>query len=705
MRRRNVMLFGLRRLIRALALPAITLAFWTLAALPAAAAAATPPADTAAPAIDARDQVMQIVDDLRHEAETDIGQLPQAPPALDRFWRSLGPDGSDFGGLMAVVWTAVAVVVALLSERATMTGLTFRLRRRLAANAGPPSLGQLVLAPLFGVVSIAVLLTVYSAIQSRLLAAGLTSVSMGIVTMAVLMRWRPAVLVARLVLCPGVPQARLIALGDAEALHLARLFSVQVLLIVGLVGVSRAIGIREADVGAAHVVGLAIGVCTTALLAAAAVTGRPAMEALIRGREGEGVAAAIRAGLARAWVPAALTNIAGLLVLFLFGLSLGLLAYFYAVTSTLGVLMVLLVFEGLTGRSWQESEAAGTIADAGRAVSLSVHHVVRVTALLIAMVVIAKIWIAAMALGEGETHRAAASVIAVAITLFVAYVVWELARLAIDRHLQPAASAGPAGGGDADALPPASRLQTVLPFVRVALSILLGVVAMLVVLSRLGIDTAPLIAGAGVFGLAISFGSQSLVRDIISGLFYMWDDAFRVGEYIDTGRLKGTVEALGLRSVKLRHQNGPLHTIPYGQLGAVSNLSRDFATIKFNLRLETGSDIETVRKTAKQIGLQMQESPEMAAEVMLPLKLQGVADITDNALIMRFKFTARPVKPSWVQREYLKRIYQVFAEKGIAFATGTVFMQTMPPPAELERAMLPAAGGEVVALPAPSRVG
>jgi small-conductance mechanosensitive channel len=123
-----------------------------------------------------------------------------------------------------------------------------------------------------------------------------------------------------------------------------------------------------------------------------------------------------------------------------------------------------------------------------------------------------------------------------------------------------------------------------------------------------------------------------------------------------------------------------LHTIPYGQLGAVTNLSRDFATIKFNLRLEPGTDIELVRKTVKQIGLAMQDDPEMAAEVMLPIKLQGVAEVVDNAIVLRFKFTSRPVKPNWAQREYLKRIYQVFAEKGISFASGALTLQTVAPP-------------------------
>jgi small-conductance mechanosensitive channel len=288
--------------------------------------------------------------------------------------------------------------------------------------------------------------------------------------------------------------------------------------------------------------------------------------------------------------------------------------------------------------------------------------------------------------------------------LFVAFLVWEIARLAIDRHLQDVAVGPKMPGAEAEEeeATPGSRLQTILPMVRAVFAAVIAIVALLIVLSHLGIDTAPLIAGAGVFGLAISFGSQSLVRDIISGLFYMWDDAFRLGEYIDTGRLRGIVEAIGVRSIKLRHHNGPLHTIPYGQLGAVTNLSRDFATMKFNLRLELGTDIELVRKTAKQIGLAMQEEgPEIAAEVILPLKMQGIAEIVENAVVVRFKFTARPVKPTWVQREYLKRMYQVFAEKGINFAVGGLTL----------RAVLPAAddmgtGAEVASLPlpAPSRV-
>src|SRR5207247_6323840 len=133
--------------------------------------------------------------------------------------------------------------------------------------------------------------------------------------------------------------------------------------------------------------------------------------------------------------------------------------------------------------------------------------------------------------------------------------------------------------------------------------------------------------------------------------------------------------------------------------------SRDFATIKFNLRLEPGTDIETVRKTAKRIGLEMQENPEIASEVMVPLKLQGIAEVADTAVVVRFKFTARPVKPSWIQREYLKAMYRAFTEKGITFASGALTLQTLAPRAPLaalEGDAAPPRLTEALAPPAPA---
>jgi small-conductance mechanosensitive channel len=157
------------------------------------------------------------------------------------------------------------------------------------------------------------------------------------------------------------------------------------------------------------------------------------------------------------------------------------------------------------------------------------------------------------------------------------------------------------------------------------------------------------------------------VRDIVSGVFYLAEDAFRVGEYIDCGKAKGTVEGFALRSVNLRHQNGQLHTIPFGQLGQVTNFSRDWSTVKFNLRFARDTDVEVLRKATKKIGQRLLEDPEYAADFLEPLKMQGVVDILDDALVARFKFTVRPVRPSLIQRESIKRLLRDLPTAGVRF--------------------------------------
>jgi small-conductance mechanosensitive channel len=637
----------------------------------------------------------------RVESETELAArtLPAVPAALAREWRSFDRHGSAASASADLGWVALVATLALLGEKLVARAPRRRPRRSLRAGGVPSPRGLLGLLGC-DLAGLAAFVGLLGYCHRHFLQATGVSTGLAIVAANVLIRWRIAALVIGVVLRPNEPLARLVDLEDGAARRLARFLSGVILAIIVVVAIARygtATGLAgEAD----QVICLLVGLMTCALCIWAVIRSRTAVERLIRGRPGDNVAAALRAALARAWLPVALIIVVALEILFVFGLSLGMLDYYHAVNSSLGVLLVLLVLERLLARAWSGdmADAAGKSGAAARAVAESFHRVMHAVLLLVAVVALARIWVDALAPGIAAADYARHAIDRAAAMLFVAYAVWEAGRLAIERHLQQAPGMVlPGVDGEEEAVPAATRLQTILPFLRAAFGIALGVVAALVALSSLGIDTAPLIAGAGVFGLAVSFGSQSLVRDVISGLFYMWDDAFRVGEYIETGRLKGTVERIGLRSVKVRHHNGPLHTIPYGQLGAVTNTSRDFATIKFNLRLERGCDIEAVRKAAKQIGLAMQQDPEIAAEVILPLKMQGIVDVADNAVVVRFKFTARPVKPSWVQREYLKRIYTVFAEKGIAFASGALTLQTAPSGV---------APGAVAALPPapPSRV-
>ena len=265
-----------------------------------------------------------------------------------------------------------------------------------------------------------------------------------------------------------------------------------------------------------------------------------------------------------------------------------------------------------------------------------------------------------------------AQVMGLAAFAFAGWLFWAFLKSFFDCYAPKPGHAGvlDEDAGGQDEIP--SRLATVLPVLR---GLVLGSVAGLTILfclSRMGVDISPLLAGFGILGLAISFGSQSLVRDIVSGMFFMVEDAFRVGEYVDTGRLKGTVEKISLRSMQLRHQSGLIHTVPFGQVTSVTNASRDWSTVKFNLRLDHGADIEKARKTIKKTGLAMLEDHELGGHFITPLKMQGVSDISDTAIIVRLKFTAKPAQSSLLQREALKRLYSALPQSGVHFASNQV---------------------------------
>ncbi len=190
---------------------------------------------------------------------------------------------------------------------------------------------------------------------------------------------------------------------------------------------------------------------------------------------------------------------------------------------------------------------------------------------------------------------------------------WQLAKTAIDRKIVEAPTTS---DQQSQEWRRQARMRTLLPIFRNLLFIVLLVMAVLMALSALGVEIGPLIAGAGVVGVAIGFGAQTLVKDIISGMFYLLDDAFRVGEYIQSGSYKGTVESFSLRSVKLRHHRGPLYTVPFGELGAIQNMSRDWVIDKLTVGVTYDTDLDKVKKIIKQIGKELLEDPEFAPNII-----------------------------------------------------------------------------------------
>jgi small-conductance mechanosensitive channel len=217
-----------------------------------------------------------------------------------------------------------------------------------------------------------------------------------------------------------------------------------------------------------------------------------------------------------------------------------------------------------------------------------------------------------------------------------------------------------------------ARLRTLLPIFRNILFVVIAAFAGLMALSSLGVEIGPLIAGAGVVGVAVGFGAQTLVKDVISGMFYLLDDAFRVGEYIQSGSYKGTVESFSLRSVKLRHQRGPIYTVPFGELGAVENMSRDWVIDKFMIGITYDSDLEKARKLIKAVGQELQADPEFGRHIIEPLKMQGVEQFGDYAVQIRCKLMTKPGEQFVIRRKAFARIKQLFDENGIKFASPTV---------------------------------
>ena len=219
------------------------------------------------------------------------------------------------------------------------------------------------------------------------------------------------------------------------------------------------------------------------------------------------------------------------------------------------------------------------------------------------------------------------------------------------------------------------RDYTILPMLRKFIASTLVVMVTLIILSSIGVNIGPLLAGAGVVGLALGFGAQKLVSDILSGIFYLLDDAFRVGEYIQAGSLKGTVETITLRNVMLRHHRGMLQIVPHSELGSITNFMRGGIVVKFNLEFPYDTDVNAVRKIIKKVGQEMLEDPELGPDFIKPLKSQGVREIANSVMIIRAKFTAKPGKHFMIQREGYRRISEALAAKGIHYAHRKVIVE------------------------------
>jgi len=271
----------------------------------------------------------------------------------------------------------------------------------------------------------------------------------------------------------------------------------------------------------------------------------------------------------------------------------------------------------------------------------------------------------------GFAGRAFGASVDILLTLMVADLIWNLVKTAIDSRLEPLRAARAAAGHSGDeggVAGEGARMHTLLPLFRKFVMVTLAVMVTMIIMSSLGVDIGPLLAGAGVVGLAIGFGAQTLVRDIVSGVFFLMDDAFRVGEYIEVGPLRGSVEQMSIRSIRLRHHRGAIHTIPFGEMGQITNYSRDWVILKLEFRVPFDTDVTLVKKLVKRIGVELLEDPTHGHSFLEPLKSQGVRRMEDDAMIIGLKFMAKPGEQFTLRREVYQRVRDAFERNGIDLA-------------------------------------
>jgi len=263
--------------------------------------------------------------------------------------------------------------------------------------------------------------------------------------------------------------------------------------------------------------------------------------------------------------------------------------------------------------------------------------------------------------------------------VFIFVVLWRLIDKIINNLLsgdgEMSVEEDEGGESEWGGAPLLDRTQTLLPIVRKFLGIVMIVMLSLFTLSSLGVNIGPLLAGAGVVGIAIGFGAQKLVSDLLSGFFYLIDDAFRVGEYIEASSISGSVEKITLRNVMLRHHRGMLQIVPYGDLGAITNYMRGGIVVKFNLQFPYDTDVDQVRKIIKRVGIAMLDDPALGKDFIKQIKSQGIREVGDSVLTIRVKFTANPGTHFVIRREAFRRITEALTKKGIHYAHRKVIVE------------------------------
>ncbi len=357
--------------------------------------------------------------------------------------------------------------------------------------------------------------------------------------------------------------------------------------------------------------------------------------------------------------------------------AMGLTAALLFLTRLVNVWLTERVLAGREGRALEEGEEAEVSDVITSAAQTPLAFTLRVVVTLLAFALILQAW--GIDVGGWLASEAAGvlrdALLAAGLTLAIAYVLWKVSSTMIRNAIEETDHLGRPVRSN--------RSRTLLTIGRNFLFVIIWVTGGMLALGELGVNLAPLLAGAGVIGLAVGFGSQQLVQDIITGFFILVEDTIAVGDVADLGGKNGVVEAVSLRTVRLRAYDGQVHTIPYSTISTISNLTKDYSYYVFDVGVAYREDADRVMAVMAEVGAELQRDRAFRRLILQPLEIAGVDRFADSAVVIKARFKTRPLQQWTVGREYNRRLKRRFDELGIEipFPQRTVHFAGAPEPA------------------------
>lgn len=496
-----------------------------------------------------------------------------------------------------------------------------------------------------------------------------------------------AVLVA-----PKAPSLRLIAMPTFRAVRIMRL--ILVLLVTGFFG--------YAFVSIAEILGLTASGATVLIRLMALVLhievgiaiwqSRRVVGRWIAGAPGaSGFFAAFRHRLAGVWQYLALFYVLALWIAWAGGVHNAFVVLLRAVAVFLAALIIgNLAWTGsstLLERAFPDPSTGSArhplLFARAHAYNPLVHSVIRIVIGILVVAVILQGW-GVHAFGWLLTNPFSRSLIgafiSIVITVAVALILWESANALINGHIERLSATGRSRQ--------ASRLRTLTPMLKTSIGVAIALVAGLISLSKIGVNAAPLLAGAGVLGIAIGFGSQKLVQDIITGMFLLLEDAMQVGDVITLGGMTGTVEHLSIRTIRLRGGDGSINIIPFSAVTTVTNMTRDFGYAQISITIGYNENVDHVSAVLMDIARAMRAEPVWGAMIRDDLQLFGLDQFGALGLVLTGQIRTGPGQHWSVRREFYGRVQKRFAEEGIEipYSQQTFRLEPPPPPPDARQA-------------------